>query len=308
MNRCLVWCFACAAVVSSVYASPPCCEIIADAATGRVLYSNNSTTKTQPASLTKMMTLYITFLEIMKGNISLDDRVPFSKLAVSQKPSKLGVQCGASISVREAIVALVVKSANDVAFALAERISGSVPEFVKLMNYYAKILGMHDTNFSNPSGWKCKTQYTTATDMVKLSRALLRNLKGFYSVFSVKEVKYCGSVIKNHNNVLGTLPGGIIVDGIKTGYVAASGFNLVASARKGEQRLIVVVLGGPTGRWRDRRVKRLIECGFNNMLPKPLIHGNLMNCKISRPMRKHKKLDIEKLLGNDVWNKQSYRH
>lgn len=280
---------------------PPYCELIADAKTGELLYADNSKTETQPASLTKMMTLYVAFKEIEKGKLKLNDRVHFSMNAVRQKPSKLGVSYGSSISVREAIVALIVKSANDVAVALSETICKTQKDFVKLMNCNAKMLGMNNTNFSNPSGWKDSTQYTTAEDMLKLARALLVNMKSFYPVFSIKEVMYCGSLIKNHNNILGDLPGGIVVDGMKTGYVAASGFNLVASAKKDNKRLIVVVLGGPSGKWRDNRVKHLITCGFNGATPdKVAENGHLINCynggqlincgakKLAKKIRKNK--------------------
>lgn len=246
---------------------PPYCETLVDATSGKVLYSYNPYVKTQPASLTKMMTLYVVFKEIEKGRIKLSDRVSFSANAVKQRPSKLGLEQDASISVKEAIIALVVKSANDVAVALAEKVGGNSEDFVKLMNCYAKMLGMYNTNFCNPSGWKCCYQYTTASDMAKLGRALLINLRDFYSVFSVKNVKYCGAVIKNHNNILGELSDGIIVDGIKTGYVAASGYNLVASAKKSNKRLIAVVLGSTSASRRDKRIKYLISCGFKGELP-----------------------------------------
>ena len=277
---------------------PPYCEILIEAASGKILYAYNSHEKTQPASLTKMMTLYVVFREIEKNHLKLTDRVPFSAKAVQQKPSRLGVDQGASISVREAIIALVVKSANDVAVALAERVGGSTEAFVELMNCYAKMLGMHNTNFCNPSGWKCKTQYTTAVDMAKLARALLINLKGFYSVFSTKNVKYCGSVLKNHNNILGELSDGIIVDGIKTGYVAASGYNLVASAKKYDKRLIAVVLGGQSARCRDNRIKYLFLCGFKGKTPTVPCLASTKTVKSSLVKRKVKKNGKNKTIKN----------
>lgn len=264
--------------------TPPYSEIVLDANSGDILYAKNALNQTQPASLAKMMTLYIVFKAIEKGKLKLDDRVVFSRNANNQRPSKLGVKVGSSISVQEAIIALVVKSANDAAVALAETVAQDVCSFVQLMNCHAKILGMNDTNFCNPSGWKCKAQYTTAVDMAKLARALLLNMKDFYSVFSIKQVRYCGSVIKNHNHVLGNLPGGIIVDGIKTGYVAASGYNLVASARKNEngkeKRIIAIILGGRTGHWRDERMKHLLQCGFSKIKPNSVVslQGHLIYC------------------------------
>ena len=262
----------------------PYSEIVVDANSGSILYANNELAQTQPASLAKMMTLYIVFKAIEKGRLKLDDRVVFSKNATKQSPSKLHMKVGTSISVREAIIALVVKSANDAAVALAETVAQDVTSFVQLMNCHAKMLGMNDTNFCNPSGWNCRSQCTTAADMAKLARALLINMKDFYSVFSIKQVKYCGSVIKNHNKVLGNLPGGIIVDGIKTGYVAASGYNLVASAKKiergKEKRIIAIILGGRTGPLRDERMKHLLLCGFSKTKPNSVVsnQGHLIYC------------------------------
>lgn len=290
----------CSVLITEAEYVPPYSEIVADASTGEVLYSDNANAETQPASLTKMMTLYVVFKEIEKGRLKLEDRVYFSRNAEKQKPSRLGIRCGASISVREAIIALVVKSANDVAVALAERVGGSAKEFVKLMNCYAKMLGMHHTTFTNPSGWKDKSQKTTATDMVKLARGLLANMGSFYPVFSIKQVKYCGSVIKNHNSILGELPGGITVDGMKTGYVAASGFNLVASATKNKKRIVAVVLGGPTSKWRDRRMKHLIQCAFNGEQPEQVAaDGRLVNCGAKKtPIHKktRRRMSVNRIL------------
>ncbi len=248
----------------SLRASAPVkAAVVLDANTGSYIDGYNEDVKTQPASLTKMMTLLLTFKALKKGDITLNTKVRVSKNAASQCPCKLGLKEGESITVRNAILALVTKSANDVAVALSERIArGNEKLFVYLMNKEARRLKMRSTVFVNPSGWKNSKQLSTARDMAKLARALIKNYPKYYHFFATKKFSYKKAKIKNHNKLLGSHKG-IIIDGIKTGYVAASGYNLAASARKGRRRLIVVVLGGETAKQRDKEVSRLLKRGFN---------------------------------------------
>jgi len=242
---------------------------VADVDNGNAIYSYNADKQTQPASLTKMMTLLLTFRELQKGTIKWDTMIKVSRHAADQSPTKLGLKAGASISVRNAVLSLITKSANDMAVALAEYLGGTEANFVKKMNEEAKRLGMMSTLFVNPSGWKNTKQRTTARDMFKLSKALLKEYPKYYSLFSTKIFNYEKQHLANHNNLLGRhvmgTPNGtgyFVVDGIKTGYVAASGFNLAASATNGKIRLIAVVLGGKTARQRDAQMNLLLQKGF----------------------------------------------
>lgn len=255
-------------VAAVLYASNAQCDpvygaIVIDARTNQELHSCNPDQQTQPASLTKMMTLLITFKSIVAKKISIHSQVSFSANAVSQKPTILGVKKGSTISVKTAILALITKSANDVAVALAEHIAnGSEQNFVKLMNAEAKKLGMTSTVFCNPSGWKDTKQLTTVRDMAKLARALLTQYRQFYRLFATRSLCFQGKVMKNHNKLLGTR-NGFVVDGIKTGFVNASGYNLAASAVRGNRRIIAVVVGGSSQAWRDKRVSDLLTIAFN---------------------------------------------
>jgi len=252
---------------SSLWASAPVkAAIVLDANTGSYIGGYNEDIRTQPASLTKMMTLLLTFKALKKGEITLNTKVKVSKNAASQRPCKLGLKEGESITVRNAILALVTRSANDVAVALSERIArGNEKLFVYMMNKEARRLNMRSTVFVNPSGWKNPKQLSTARDMAKLARALVRNYTKYYHFFATKKFSYKKAKIRNHNKLLGSRKG-IIIDGIKTGYVAASGYNLAASAKKGRRRLIVVVLGGETAKQRDKEVNRLLKKGFSHKM------------------------------------------
>jgi D-alanyl-D-alanine carboxypeptidase len=250
-----------AGVCGAEYSPAVSASVVVDAKNCDVIYSYNADVKTQPASLAKMMTLLLTFKALQRGVISLNTMISISPHAASQSPSVLGLKSGESISVRDAILALIVKSANDIAVALAERIGKSESLFVAMMNREAKRLGMKSTTFCNSSGWKDPRQQTTANDMVKLAKALLDECPGYYHYFSNKQFYLKGKCIKGHNALLGKR-GDIIVDGIKTGFVNASGFNLATSAVKGKNRLIAVVLGGKTSRERDNLMDILLKKGF----------------------------------------------
>jgi D-alanyl-D-alanine carboxypeptidase len=230
--------------------------IVVDAKTGKVLYASNADAKAYPASLTKMMTLYLVFEALESRRISLDTRITVSKYAASQPPSKLGVPAGRTITVKDAILSLVTRSANDMATALAEHIGGSESAFAVKMTARARSLGMRNTTFKNPHGLPNTAQVTTARDMSLLGRALQDRFPVYFRYFKTTSFTYNGSKIGNHNRLLGRVNG---VDGIKTGYTRASGFNLVTSLNLPDRRLVAVVLGGSSGSSRDARMQKLVE-------------------------------------------------
>jgi D-alanyl-D-alanine carboxypeptidase len=230
--------------------------IVVDAKTGKVLYSSNADTRTYPASLTKMMTLYLVFEALESRRISLDTRITVSKFAASQPPSKLGVPAGRTITVKDAILSLVTRSANDMATALAEHLAGTESAFAVKMTARARSLGMRNTTFKNANGLPNTAQVTTARDMSLLGRALQDRFPTYFRYFKTTSFTYNGAKIGNHNRLLGRVQG---VDGIKTGYTRASGFNLVTSVNLPDRRLVAVVLGGSSGSSRDARMQKLVE-------------------------------------------------
>jgi D-alanyl-D-alanine carboxypeptidase len=234
-------------------------SIIIDYETLEVLHARKIDGSRFPASLTKMMTLYLTFDALNRGDISLNERMSVSNRAARTPPVKLGLQAGQSITVEQAIQALAVRSANDVAVVLAERLGGSESEFADLMTRKAKALGMRSTVFQNPHGLPNPSQFSTARDMAKLAEALLRNHPQYYPYFSQRKFTYNGHTYNNHNALLGTVDG---VDGFKTGFTNASGYNLVLSAKRDGKRIIAVVMGGASGKSRDKHMADLIERGF----------------------------------------------
>lgn len=244
--------------------TPVSSAILVDAKDGRVIYSYNANVQTQPASLTKMMTLLLTFKFMRCGKISPNAMITVSTNAAAQAPCSLGLRAGSQISVKNAIFALIVKSANDVSVALAEHISGTEAKFVAMMNKEAQSLGMYSTRFVNSSGWKNSRQLTTAIDMAKLARALLIKSPTYYHLFATKQFYFNNKRIKNHNALLWK-KSDIEIDGIKTGFVNASGFNLAASATNGKNRLIAVVFGGKSGAHRDAQAYLLLKKGFERL-------------------------------------------
>ena len=229
--------------------------IVVDGKTGAVLYAENADAKRYPASLTKIMTLYILFEELQAGRVSLNTQFSVSKNAAAQPPSKVGVRAGSTIKVEDAIQALTTKSANDVAVVIAENVEGSVSAFAARMNRAARALGMTRTTFRNPHGLPDSGQTTTASDLVKLARAVQDRFPTYYRYFSVRSFNYKGTTYRNHNKLLGSVRG---VDGIKTGYIRASGFNLVTNVRDDGRHIIAVVMGGRTGASRDAQMRELI--------------------------------------------------
>lgn len=235
-------------------------SIIIDVDTLEILHARSIDDLRYPASLTKMMTLYLTFDALERGELSLNEPMLISARAARTPPGRLGLRAGRSITVDQAIQALTVKSANDVAVVLAERLGGSEKEFAALMTQKAKALGMQRTVFRNANGLPDEAQFTTARDMGKLAEALLRTHRKYYLYFSQKTFSYKGRIHTNHNTLLGKVDG---VDGFKTGYTDASGYNLVLSAQRSGRRLVAVVLGGASGRSRDKHMSDLIERGFD---------------------------------------------
>lgn len=230
--------------------------IVVDANTGKVLYGSDADAPRHPASLTKMMTLYMVFEALANGKINKNSQIIMSKHAASMPPTKLGVRAGNSITVETAILALVTKSANDAAAATAEFLGGSEQNFALMMTAKARRLGMKNSRFYNASGLPDARQLTTARDMATLGMALRQNFPQYYSYFSTRSFTYGRSRMANHNKLLGRVAG---VDGIKTGYTRSSGFNLVSSVALGKKRVVSVVLGGKSGRSRDAEMAKLIS-------------------------------------------------
>jgi D-alanyl-D-alanine carboxypeptidase len=242
--------FAAPAAANEKYAA-----IVFDVNSGETLFARNADARRFPASLTKMMTLYILFEELEAGRLQLDSRLSVSRNAATQAPSKLGIRAGSTIEVEEAILGLVTKSANDVAVAVAENIGGSVSDFAGRMTRTARALDMTGTTFRNPHGLPNSAQVTTARDFVRLAIALQDRFPGYYDYFSKRSFTYRGHRYRNHNRLLGSVQG---VDGIKTGYTRASGFNLVTNVRRDGRHIVAVVMGGRTASSRDAHMRELI--------------------------------------------------
>ena len=247
--------------------------IVIDFDTKEVLFEVNANTKNYPASLTKIMTLYILFDQIEKELLTNETKLKVSKNASSRSPSKLYLEAGSYIKVEDAIMALIIKSANDVATVVAENISGTEKEFAKVMTSYARNLGMTNTTFKNASGLPNRAQLTTARDISILSHALITNFPEKYKLFSKKKFTYNGKTYKTHNKLMLSYEG---ADGIKTGYIRASGFQLAFSAVRNNKRLVGVIFGGDTGKQRDRSLKIIMdkeftELGINKKVTKSVI-------------------------------------
>lgn len=236
--------------------------IVVDADTGKVLFSRHADQRHYPASLTKMMTLYLVFDALESGKLALDQRVRVSRRAAGQTPSRLGLKSGRSISVEDAVLAMITKSANDAATALAEAVGGTEVNFAARMTRTARRIGMKNTVFRNATGLPNRRQYSTARDMTVLARRLHGDFPQYYHYFSTRSFKWGKRTYRNHNKLLKTYKG---VDGLKTGYIRASGFNIATSARRGGRRLVGVVLGGRTPAWRDRQMTHLLNVAFKRL-------------------------------------------
>lgn len=239
----------------------PYAAMVMDARTGEVLHSRNADTPLHPASLTKMMTLYVAFQAIERGEITLDTPVRISRLAASEPPSKLGLREGQTIALRFLLRAAAVKSANDAATAIGEAISGSEAAFATRMNRTARAMGMRDTNFLNAHGLTQSGHLSTARDMTVLGRHVIYDFPQYYNLFSRRSADAGVATVRHTNRRwLDSYEGG---DGIKTGYTRAAGFNLVASAQRGQERIIATVFGGSSTSARNARITELMDMGFN---------------------------------------------
>ena len=235
---------------------------VIDSGSGQVLESVSADEPRYPASLTKMMTIYMLFEALRDRRVSLDEYVPVSQHAASMSPSKLGLLPGTAITVEQALLGLVTKSANDAAAALGELLGGDEDRFAQMMTLRARALGMSRTTFRNASGWPDPGQISTARDLALLARHLIQDYPSEYRYFSVPYFTFHGRYIPNHDRMLQTYPG---ADGLKTGYIDASGCNLVTSAVRGDVRLIGVVMGALNGAERDTHMAALLDAGFERM-------------------------------------------
>ncbi len=265
--------FACLAAPATAAANPRYAGLVIDALTGEVFYSENADRQLYPASLTKMMTLYLTFQALQEGRLTLNQQLVVSATANAQPPSRIDVPTGGTIRVEDAIYALVTKSANNIAVVLAEALSGSESAFASAMTDQAHRLGMTSTTFRNASGLPNSGQRSTARDMARLAQALLRDYPQYYHYFQTQTWAYRGTTYRNHNRLLGVYPG---MDGLKTGYIRASGFNLAASAVRGRLRVIAIVFGGRTASSRNEHMVDLLDRAFDSDRGEYLIaHGSM---------------------------------
>lgn len=247
-------------------------QIVVDADTQEVIYEENARALRRPASITKVMTLYLLFDALEKGQVSWNDRIVFSSYASRQAPTKLGIAPGNSISMQTAVEALVVRSANDVAAAVAETLGGSEANFASMMTAKARELGMENTTFGNASGLPHPIQFTTAEDLARLAIAIRRDFPDQYHWFSTPQMVFNGQVTRNHNHLMGRMEG---MDGLKTGFTRDSGFNLAATTERNGRRVVTVVLGGKTRFSRDDFVEMLTESAFRDLQAAPQGFANL---------------------------------
>jgi D-alanyl-D-alanine carboxypeptidase len=250
---------AAAVAMSPAMAGP---ALLFDPASGRVLYAEDQDDQWFPASLTKIMTAYLVFEAIRDGKIAPQDKIKVSELAHGQPPSRLGLPVGSEIAVETALQALIIKSANDAAVILAEGVAGSQEAFVERMNAAAKRLGMTRTNFVNANGLPAPEQVSTARDLARLTIAVVRDFPNYAHYWAMEEMRLGKRVLRNHNPLLRSYEG---TDGMKTGFICDSGFNLVASATRDGRKLVAVVLGETTGGNRSARAANLLEHGFQTL-------------------------------------------
>ena len=237
--------------------------ILVDAESGKVIAQHEAGRQWYPASITKLMTVYVTFRAIRAGRVAFDTPLAVSANALAQPPSKMGFPVGTQITVDNALKILMVKSANDIAVVLAEGVGGSVPAFVAEMNKMTEEIGMNGTQFKNPHGLPDDEQVTTARDMALLARALLREFPEHELLFRIPALRVGKRILRNHNRLIDRYPG---ADGMKTGFICSGGFNVVATAKRGNKHLIVVVLGSHSSRERTEDAARLFEAGFGGSL------------------------------------------
>ena len=238
--------------------TPP--ELVFDAASGKVIYSEGADTLWYPASLTKLMTTYLVLEALKQGKLRMEDTVTMSASAAKMPPSRFAGVAGTKFTVQEGLLILIVKSANDVAYALAEKVGGSHDGFVRQMNRKARLLGMTRTNFANPSGLHNPNQVSTARDMARLAYAIHRDFPQYAPLFKVANLTVQGKSFTSYNRILGKYQG---ADGMKTGFVCASGYNVVASATRGGQRMIAITFGNLSVKDRTAKSEELLNKGFS---------------------------------------------
>jgi len=251
--------------------------LVFDPYSGKVYYQEDMDALWHPASLTKMLTAYIVFEELRAGKLTLKTKITQSKNSIAEPPSKIGMPVGSTMSVDLALRALLVKSANDVAVMLAEAVSGSESKFIVRMNETAKKIGMRRSRFVNPNGLPDDRQITTARDMGYLARALIKDFPEYAGYFAVKKLKIGKRVMTNYNKLLRTYDG---VDGMKTGFVCSSGYNIVVSATRGDRKIVAVVLGGLTGSQRNARAEELLDHGFRRISWRALFGKDIDNMTV----------------------------
>ncbi|MEM9044173.1 MAG: D-alanyl-D-alanine carboxypeptidase [Pseudomonadota bacterium] len=249
----------CVVIPGGTASAAPYAAIVMDMRDGSVMHSRSADRRQHPASLTKMMTLYLTFEAVRNGQLRLDTRVRISRKASRMTGSRLRLKSGERVTIRDLIRATAIKSANDAALALAEAIAGSEKAFAALMTSKARELGMNSTTYKNPHGLTRAGHLTTARDQAVLARHLFYDFPDYYNVFGRRSERAAGRRIYTTNRLLGTYRG---MEGMKTGYTRAAGYNLVGIAQRGPERVIAVVLGGKSGRTRNREVARLLDLGF----------------------------------------------
>ena len=253
-----------AGVVLSIQASSRAqaeAKLLIEAATGKVLHAENATYPWYPASVTKLMTAYTTLREIKEKRITFNTLITMSRNAVAQQPTKMGLKLGTTLTIDNALKMLMVKSANDVAVAIAEGVGGSIEGFADMMNANARRLGMSQSNFVNPNGLPAENHVTSARDLGILARSLIQEFPEADSYWHIHSIRYGNRVMKNYNNFIDRYPG---ADGMKTGFICASGYNVVASATRNGRRLIAIVLGAYSGAVRAQKAAQLLERGFGS--------------------------------------------
>lgn len=233
--------------------------LVADVDSGRVIYSQAPTDPWYPASITKLMTTYVALDLVRQGRASMDTLITISPGAAAEPPSKMGFKPGTQLTLGNALKIIMVKSANDVAYAIGESLGGSVDNFASMMNDTAHRIGMQDSRWYNPNGLPDPRQWTSARDMAVLARALIRDFPDDHDLFSISAIQFGGAVIPNHNGLLGRYPG---TDGMKTGFICSGGFNVVATATRGGRRIVAIVMGQPSARERDVKTADLFDYGF----------------------------------------------
>jgi D-alanyl-D-alanine carboxypeptidase len=236
-------------------------QLLIEASTGKVLHAENATYPWYPASVTKLMTAYTTLRSVREGKVSLNTLLTVSRNAAAQQPTKMGFKVGTTVTIDNALKMLMVKSANDIAVTIAEGVGGSLEGFADLMNANARRLGMTQSNFVNPNGLPAENHVTSARDLAILARALIKEFPEYDSYWHISSIRYGSRVMRNYNSLIYRYPG---ADGMKTGFICASGYNVVASATRNGRRLIAVVLGSWSGAVRAQKAAQLLERGFNS--------------------------------------------